>query len=163
MTTPTVPWVGEGNVDIAGVAGWMVTCSALQPLTAGLLLESPLYEACHLKVPTWVVAYPAELALPPLNGTLAKPDKDATRLGPAHVVSPGPKSAKVTVPDGLTPPDTLALSLMITPTIPLAGAGVVDIAGEAGMIVTCSAPQALETGLLLASPLYLGTQLKVPV
>src|SRR5207245_7942324 len=105
-------------------------------------------------MPTWVVVERAELALPPRNGTLAKPDRAATRLGPAQVVSPGPYSAKDTVPVGLKPPVTWALSLMTTPTVPAAGEGIVEIAGEAGKTVTASVPHALATALLFASRLY---------
>src|SRR5882724_12284989 len=94
-------------------------------------------------MPTRVVVKPADVADPPLSATLAKPERAATRLVPAHVESPGPKSAKVTVPVGLKPPVTLPLSLMTTPTVPCVGEGVVAMAGEAGPTVTCSAPQAL--------------------
>src|SRR5216683_6453810 len=108
-------------------------------------------------MPTCVVVYPAEPALPPLNGTLAKPDRAPTRLGPAHDVSPGPYRAKVTVPVGLNPPVTCALSLMTTPTFPETGNGVVAIEGVARWIITCSALHPLTAGLLLASPLYEAT------
>jgi hypothetical protein len=40
--TPTVPEPGLGVVASVGLAGETVTCSALQPLEAGLLLSSPL-------------------------------------------------------------------------------------------------------------------------
>src|SRR5258708_29924697 len=91
-------------------------------------------------MPVWVVGYPAELAVPPLRGTLAKPDRPVTRLVPAHVASPGPKRAKVTVPVGLSPPLTVAASLITTPTVPDVGEALVAIDGAPHPTMRISKP-----------------------
>ena len=59
---------------------------------------------------------------------------------------------KVTVPSGLNPPLTVAVSEMDVPTGP-PGEGVVVMAGVAWVMVTGSAAQAELTVVLLASPL----------
>ncbi len=60
---------------------------------------------------------------------------------------------KVTVPVGLSPPDTVALSAIELPTGADAGCWVVLIEGEAAVIDTGSAAAPLLTALLLLSPL----------
>ncbi len=74
---------------------------------------------------------------------------------PLQVVAPGGNSLKVTVPVGLKPPVTVAVSLMVVPTGPPAE-GVVAMAGVALIVVTGSSSQpglTMVTMLLLASPL----------
>ena len=73
---------------------------------------------------------------------------------PVQVGLAGPNRVKVMVPVGATPPDRVALSEMVPPTCTGAEA-VVTMAGVALLTVEVSfwAPQALTTGLLLASPL----------
>ena len=65
--------------------------------------------------------------------------------------SPGPNKLKVTVPVGLTPPVTVAVS-NIGLTGPPAD-GVVEIVGVAGLMSPARSPQAEPTVVLLASPL----------
>jgi hypothetical protein len=60
---------------------------------------------------------------------------------------------KVTVPDGLDPPDTVAVSFSVAPIAPLAGVGVVAIVGDDFAIVTASSAHALVVVLLFPSPL----------
>ena len=60
---------------------------------------------------------------------------------PVQVVSPGANSSKVTVPVGLKPPLTVAVSQMEVPTGPPAE-GVVAMVGVAWVMVTGSAAQA---------------------
>jgi len=62
-------------------------------------------------------------------------------------------SLNVTVPDGLYPPDTVALSAIEDPTVADAGCWVVLIDGEAAVIDTGSLAALLVTLLLLVSPL----------
>ena len=69
-----------------------------------------------------------------------------------QVASPGPNRLKVTVPVGLTPPLTVAVSKMEVPTGPPAE-GVVAMVGVAWVMVTGSAAQPELTAPLLASPL----------
>ena len=87
------------------------------------------------------------MALPPLSGFVE------VKTGvPAQVASAGGNSLKVTVPVGLKPPLTVAVSEMDVPTGPPAE-GVVAMAGVAWVMVTGSAAQAELTVALLASPL----------
>ena len=88
------------------------------------------------------------MALPSLSGLLGKVESGA----PLQVVSPGPNRLKVTVPVGLRPPVTVAVSEMEVPTTPPAE-GVVAMAGVAWAMVTGSAAQSELTVVLLASPL----------
>ena len=69
-----------------------------------------------------------------------------------QVVSPGANRSKVTVPVGLNPPLTVAVSEMDVPTGPPAE-GVVAMVGVAWVITTGSAGHGELTGALLASPL----------
>ncbi len=65
-------------------------------------------------------------------------------------------------PPGWKPPPTVAVSLSTTvPTVP-PELGLVLNVGEAFTTATVSTPQALEAGLLLASPLKLAVQYQVP-
>jgi hypothetical protein len=75
-----------------------------------------------------------------------------------QVVSVGPYRVKVTVPVGWNVPVTLAVSWSVMPGAPPAEAAVVTDVGSLPT-VTCSSVQAVETLLLLASPLYLAIQL----
>ena len=59
----------------------------------------------------------------------------------------------MTVPVGLNPPLTVAVSAIELPTVAVAGVWLVVIAGVAGLIVTGSAAVPLLTELLLLSPL----------
>ena len=59
----------------------------------------------------------------------------------------------MTVPVGLNPPLTVALSAIELPTVALAGIWVVLIDGPAEVMVTGSAAVPLLTDLLLESPL----------
>ena len=59
----------------------------------------------------------------------------------------------MTVPVGLYPPLTVALSAIEVPTVAVAGCWVVLIAGVAGVMVTGSAAVPLLTVSLLLSPL----------
>src|SRR5215831_15943551 len=76
-------------------------------------------------MPAAVVANEPEVALPALSELV-----DVKTGVPVQVVSPGGKSAKVTVPVGLLPPLTDAVSLIAVPTTPPAE-GAVAIAGTA--------------------------------
>src|SRR6516165_2867819 len=60
---------------------------------------------------------------------------------------------KVTVPVGLYPPVTVAVSAMAVPTTAVVCTWVVVIDGVAGVMLTGSALAVLVTGLLLLSPL----------
>jgi hypothetical protein len=98
-------------------------------------------------VPTVVVGKEPEVALLPLSGLVE------VKTGvPVQVVLPGGKRLKVTVPVGLAPPLTVAVSLIAVPTGPPAE-GVVEIVGVALPVVTGSAVQTELTVGLLASPL----------
>ena len=68
------------------------------------------------------------------------------------MASPGPNRLKVTVPVGVTPPLTVAVSKMEVPTGPPAD-GVVAMVGVAWVMVTGSSAQAELAVVLLASPL----------
>ena len=59
----------------------------------------------------------------------------------------------MTVPVGLYPPLTVALSAIEVPTMAMAGCWLVLIVGLAGVMVTGSAAVPLVTALLLLSPL----------
>ena len=59
----------------------------------------------------------------------------------------------MTVPVGLYPPLTVALSAIEVPTVALAGCWLVLIVGLAGLMVTGSAAVPLVTESLLLSPL----------
>ena len=72
---------------------------------------------------------------------------------PAQVVSPGANRLKVTVPVGLKPPVTVAVSLMEPPTATPGDGAVVMTADDATPITTGSSAQAELTAALLASPL----------
>jgi hypothetical protein len=72
--------------------------------------------------------------------------------GPAQVVSFGPNNVKVIVPVGFTPPDKVALSVIVPPAATGSDADVAT-AVFAWETATVSAAQALATGLSLASPL----------
>ena len=63
-------------------------------------------------MPTATVVMEPEVALPPLSGLLGKVESGA----PLQVGSPGPNRLKVTVPVGLKPPVTVAVSEMEVPT-----------------------------------------------
>jgi len=67
------------------------------------------------------------------------------------VLSLGPKTEKVTVPVGLSPPAKVAVSEMVPPMTTLAEAWVV-IVGLAGLTVTDSAPQPLDAAVFNMSP-----------
>ena len=71
---------------------------------------------------------------------------------PVQFASPGPNRLKVTVPVGMTPPLTVAVSKMEVPTGPPAD-GVVAMVGVAWVMVTGSAAQPELAVVLLASPL----------
>src|SRR5262249_44908515 len=71
--------------------------------------------------------------------------------GPAQEASSGPKSWKVTVPVGLEPPLTVAVSKTAVPTGPPAE-GWVASAGAPWVTVTCSSWQPERAGVSLASP-----------
>ena len=72
----------------------------------------------------------------PLSGLLGE-----VKTGvPAQVASAGGNSSKVTVPVGMKPPVTVAVSEMDVPTGPPAE-GVVEIAGVAWVMVTGSSAQ----------------------
>ncbi len=60
---------------------------------------------------------------------------------------------KVTVPVGLSPPLTVALSAMEVPTVALAGCWLVLMVGVAALMTTGSEAVPLLTALLLLSPL----------
>ena len=64
----------------------------------------------------------------------------------------------MTVPVGLTPPDTVALSAIEAPTIADAGCCEVEIDGDAAPTTTGSSPFPELTDLLFESPLYVATQ-----
>ena len=88
------------------------------------------------------------MALPPLSGLSVE-----VKIGsPLQVGSVGGNRLKVTVPVGLKPPLTVAVSEMETPTGPPAE-GVVAMVGVAWAVVTGSAAQSDLTVVLLASPL----------
>ena len=61
--------------------------------------------------------------------------------------------SNVTVPVGLFPPETVALSAIEVPTVADAGCWLVVIDGDAAVIVTGSPEHELLTVLLLVSPL----------
>jgi hypothetical protein len=100
-------------------------------------------------VPT--VTLPEE-AVPPARVPLV-----VENAGPAHVVSPGAKSWKVTEPDGEKPPVNVAESETLPPggTLP---DGVVETDGVAFTTVTVSPPHALAFAMFFGSPLYPATQ-----
>ena len=79
---------------------------------------------------------------------------DVKIAGLVQLASFGPYRLNVTVPVGLVPPVTLAVSLSAVPIAPPAEA-IVAIAGDDLLIVADSlgALQAAETALLFASPL----------
>ena len=70
---------------------------------------------------------------------------------PVQVASLGPNRLKVTVPVGVTPPLTVAVSKIEVPTTPPAE-GLVAMVGVAWVMVTGSAAQPELAVLLLASP-----------
>ena len=73
--------------------------------------------AVQWKVPTAVVENGPEVALPAVSGWSV-----AVNTGvPVHVVSVGANRWKVTVPVGVNPPLTVAVSEMDVPTAPPAG------------------------------------------
>jgi hypothetical protein len=94
-----------------------------------------------------------ETAVVPATGTVA----GGNTGGPAHPASAGPNTVNVTVPVGAGAPAAgvnVAVSWNDPPTvIGVAGAITVAIAGVALFTVTGSAPHALDTAALLASPL----------
>ena len=100
-------------------------------------------------MPTAVVGKEPEVAVSglPLSGLVE------VKTGvPAQVASVGGNRLKVTVPVGLKPPLTVAVSEMDTPTTPPAE-GVVAMAGVAWAMVTGSAAQSELIAALLVSPL----------
>ena len=72
---------------------------------------------------------------------------------PAQVASLGANSLKVTVPVGLKPPVTVAVSLIEPPTTTPGDGAVVMTAVDATPMTTGSSAQAELTAALLASPL----------
>src|SRR5215831_5614270 len=101
IVVPTGP-PAEGVVPIVGVALVMVT--GVQAVLADGLLTSP-----------------PEVAVLPLSGLV-----EVNTGVPEQVSSPGGKSVKVTLPVGLTPPLTVAVSWIMVPTGP-PGDGVCEI------------------------------------
>src|SRR5437868_1398497 len=67
------------------------------------------------------------------------------------------------VPVGLKPPVTVALSAMLLPTTAVGGCWLVLIAGLAGVRITGSRAVPLVTALVLLWPLLVATQVSVPV
>ena len=79
---------------------------------------------------------------------------------PAQTGSVGPKSWNVTVPVGSKPPLTVTVSLVATPSVPVAGEAWVASVGVAGGTVTSSAASGHTpiAPALFASPVYWAIQ-----
>jgi len=143
---PTVILLLPSVVIIDGVVFWTFRISLPHALEVGLLLESPPYVACQLNVP---VALKNTLTAP-----VVEPVRAATLLAMGTPVQAGPEyTLKVTVPVGLNPPETVALSETELPTIVELVDSEVLTVGVAFPTVKDSEPQVLVAGLLFESPL----------
>src|SRR5712692_4651767 len=105
---PTAMIVDDRVVVITGVA--LFTTTDLQGLAFGLLLASPLYTACQLKVPVELKMTENGPAVP-----VARVIVLLVRIGPEQLLPVN--TVKAMVPAGLNPPDTVALALAEFPTI----------------------------------------------
>jgi len=129
-----------------------VTGSPPQGDVTELLLGSPPYAATQLYVPPAPTVTLPEEAVPPLTVPVL------VAIGVVQVVSPGAYRVKTTLPPGEKPPVRVAES----ETLPPAGTepdGVVAMEGVAFVTTTGSLPHGDVAELLLASPLYVATQL----
>jgi hypothetical protein len=141
---PTVMPVDDRVVPITGVV--LLTTTDLQGLAFGLLLASPLYTACQLKVPVELKMTENGPAEP-----VAKVIVLLVRIEPEQLLPVN--TLKVTVPAGLKPPDTVALALTEFPTTIVVAETDSATVGAAFPTVRVSVRQALVATLLLASPL----------
>src|SRR5271165_3207817 len=98
-----------------------------------------------------MVVYPFEDEVPPLTVSVS-----VNNGVPVPVELP--KRLNVTVPVGLKPPLTVALSAIELPTMADAGCWLVFMLGVAAVTVTGSEVVPLVTALLLLLPLYVATQ-----
>jgi hypothetical protein len=128
--------VVESVVVMVGVTFVTVTGSDAQVLVAGLLFVSPAYTAVQCQTPDallvkpGLVAYGAEGSVFVYAGAAAQVESD------------GEKSLKVTLPVGLEPPESDAVSLSTVPTGPPAD-GVVAMVGDTLLTVVCVEPAPL--------------------
>jgi hypothetical protein len=152
---PSVIVVGLAVVAIAGVALFTVTVSFASPQTPALpaLFVSPLYVAIHRYVPAASGVKAGAVAEPAASVTAV--DVYTSSAGVHDTAALGPYSSNVTVPVGLEPPLTVAVSATVAPSVIVVGLAVVAIVGVAWFTTTDSfaAPQVPATAALFASPL----------
>jgi len=126
--------VVESVVVMVGAVLLTVTGSALQVLVAGLLLVSPAYTAVQCQTPLALLVKPGLVAYGAVGSVLVYTAAEE------HVASDGGKSLKVTLPVGLEPPVSAAVSLSTVPTGPPAD-GVVVMVGDTLLTVVCVEPE----------------------
>src|SRR5207237_1109290 len=129
-TLPPAGTEPDGVVEMLGAALVTVTCScgSLEDAVIVVLLASSPSWATQLQVPAdgGVKASAGKVPLP-LTVTACE------WIEVAQVASPGPYRLNVMTPVGMTPPDRVAVSLMLPPTVTPGEAWVASVGVDGGM------------------------------